>query len=121
MALSDVVRNAVAIADSLTLSLQPEVSHYLYSEATVTSYGAITWGSPYVRTAIVEAKRRLVRNAEGQDVLTAHKITFPRWVLIDPRDKFVLSDGTTGPLLAVEGMLDAGFSDGTRFLQEVYM
>jgi hypothetical protein len=121
MGLADIVRNGVAIADSLTADLQPEVDHYLYSEATLDSYDKVTWGSPHKRKCIVEAKRRLVRNAEGHDVLSSHKLTFPRAVSIDPRDKFVMPDGTTGPLIAVEGMMDAGFSNGTRFLNEVWL
>jgi hypothetical protein len=119
--LADIVRNAVAIADSLTTDLQPEVTLYLFSEATVDGYGSITWGAPHAHKAIVEAKRRLVRNAEGHDVLSNHKLTFPRWVELDPRDKLVLSDMTTGPILAIGGMIDAGFTDGTRFLQEVWL
>jgi hypothetical protein len=120
MGLADIVRSGVAIADSLTSDLQKDVTHYLYSEATVDSYGKVTWGSPHTRKAVVEPKRRLVRNAEGHDVLTNTKLTFPRPVLVNPRDRIVMYDGTEAPIVAVSGAVDDS-STGQGYIAEVYL
>lgn len=121
MGLADIVRSGVAIADSLTATLQVTVNHYVFSEASVDGYGKITWASPHGRKAIVEAKRRLVRTPDGHDVLSSHVVTLPRQVDVDPRDKITFADGTTGPILAVEGVQDAGYSNGKRYLTQVWL
>lgn len=121
MGLADIVRAGVAVADSVTATLQVTVTHYVFTEASVDAYGKITWGTGHGRKAIVENKRRLVRGPDGHDVLSSHVVTFPRQVDVDPRDKIVFPDGTTGPILNVEGVLDAGYTNGKRFLTQVWL
>lgn len=103
MGLADIVRSAVAVADSVTSSLQVSVSHYLHSEATVDDSGFITWGSPHSRLAIVEHKKKQVRDKEGREVTSSTQLTFPRPVSISVLDRFVLPDGTGGSPISTAG------------------
>jgi hypothetical protein len=107
MALSDIVRSGLAIADSLTGSLQAPVKHYKYSEATLDDTGKVIWGAPYIRMGIVEHARTQQRNKEDREVANDTQITFPRPFDIDPRDRFEMPDGNgDGPANRVAGLFD---------------
>ena len=105
---ASLVEKLVAVADTITGTLQAEVAHYAFADATLDAYEHLTWTDAafVVRTAIVESKQRLFRLADGTEVLAHTKLTFPRPETIDPRDKIVLPDGTTGPILEVVGVTD---------------
>ena len=103
---ASLVEKLVNVADKITATLQANVSHYAFSGATVDVYEKVTPGAPVVRACVVESTRRLFRLADGTEVLSRTKLTFPRPVAVDPRDKFVLPDGTTGPILDVVGVVD---------------
>jgi hypothetical protein len=105
---ADLVRDMVALADDITGTLQVEIQHYTWSAATVDSYGKTTWGTPVNRQCVVEKTSRLVRNDQGDLVQAIASITFPRPVTLDVRDKFVLPDGLTGPIIKVNGVVDPG-------------
>jgi hypothetical protein len=105
--LADIIRSGIATADSITSTLQADVLHYRYSEATVDDSGKITWGSPHQRKAVVEHARTHQRDKEGREVLSDTQLTFPRPFDVDPRDRFVLPDGTgDGPPNRVAGVVD---------------
>jgi len=114
MALSDTVRSAIAVANGVTSGLQVYVQHYLWLEDD--SYGKPIYSTPVSRLAIVEYNQQLVRSYSGQDVMQLAKVTVLQPIVangaegrkepVDPRDKFVLPDGSTHAILSVEGMTD---------------
>lgn len=103
------VELAVSIANGVTLNLglQSKVSHESFTNETGS--GARQFASPIVRDAIVTLKQQMVKNADGQLEMAQAKI-----VILDPtvrvklQDRFTLADGTTGPVLAVEGFVPKG-------------
>ncbi len=104
---ADLVRKMVGVADTLTATLQDTVTHYAWSGATVDSYNKVTaWGIGVTRNAIVEPTSRLIRRDDGSLVQAVYKITFPRPVAVDSRDRIVISNGTEGPILDVSGIVD---------------
>lgn len=119
MGLQDIVRGAVAVADSVTSTLQAPVKHYVRSEATVDDSGmVVTWGLPHVRLAIVEHARVQMRDKEGRDVVSNSQIFFPRPVEVDPLDRFELPDGTSGSPITRAGTI-VNPSTGRGYYKEV--
>ena len=116
MGLADLVRKGVAIANSNTSDLQDEVT--LEAWIGDDSHGKPQFATPIAIKAIVEKKQQLVRLSTGQEVQQQTKVTFLEPVTpngaaerrepIDPRDRIVLPDSSTGPILGVVGMLDSG-------------
>lgn len=103
MALNDLIRSGVAIADSLTISLQSTVQHESFLGQTI--YGA-TWSSAIPRTAIVELRSRLHQTRDGRLVDTRAMVLFPRDIAVDHRDKITLPDGSSGPIVDVVGVVN---------------
>lgn len=109
----------VALADDLTqqFGLQADVTY----TAAVAVDGAgkdITPGVPVVRKAIVNKIQKLVKNADGQLVLCQAYVGFLQPTPISVNDTIVLADGTTGPILSIQGFVDG--SNGP-ILTEVYL
>lgn len=114
MGFDDIVRNGVALADSLTSSLQANVMHSQFTGQD--GFGTSSFGAAVSRPAIVSQKQRLHVLSSGQTVMTKAKIMFLRPIPpngaadrtepIDTRDKIVLPDGTTGPIVDVVGLTD---------------
>lgn len=110
--LADLVRDLVSVANTLTTDLQVAVSHYAFSGATVDTYGKVTsWGSAVSRKAVVERVYRLVRTPEGDNREAAYKVTIPRPVAVDPRDRITLPGDVEGPILSVTGVVNPGTSE----------
>lgn len=116
---NDLVRDLVAVADTLTGSLQTNVTHYAWSEASVDASGKVAWGSGTSRAALVENVNTLVRNQQGELVTASTKVTFLRPVTIDVRDKIVLPDGKTGPIARISGMINP--STNAPYMVDVYL
>lgn len=86
-----------------------------------------------VRKALVERKQKLVRNmTTGQEEMSQHYIGiieeitpttpntgFVRTNPVDVNDVFVLPDGTTGPILVVDGFFDGG--TGVPFYSQIFL
>jgi len=129
MGLANIVRNAVATADTITKDLQATVTHYAWTGQNDTA--APTYGSGVSRKAIVEMKQRLVRKPNGDEIVARARVMFlalptangasGRREPIDPRDKIVLPDGTTGPILDVTGLVDAESTTGRSYFAEVWL
>lgn len=112
--LADVVRAGVAVAHQVTATLQVDVS--LARWTGQDSMGAVTYAAAADYPALVEYKVRLHTTASGKIVQTRAKVTFltvipphgavGRTEPIDSRDRIVLTDGTTGPIVDVEGLID---------------
>lgn len=131
MSLNQIIRDAVAVADSITKDLQGTVMHSAWIGQDgfgKPNYGARVSGLDITgafntadvavpRQAIIEQKQR-IRDVQGRNVLTFVHLTFvgpipingmgtERKEAVDPRDIFVLPDGTTGPVVDVSGVLDS--------------
>jgi len=114
MALDSLVRSAVSIANSVTSSLQANVSHFAWTG--FGTYGEPTFATAIVRPAIVDYKQRLRKTADGQEIMQQASVMFvgpitangstDRREPVDPRDKIVLPNSYTGPILNVEGVVD---------------
>lgn len=114
MGFSSSIRNGVALANKLTKDLQVVVSFYAWIGTDDT--GGPRYADPISVLAVVEDKHRTRRFSNGQEVVQKAVITIlvpmnsngasGRSEPIDPRDKFVLPNGTTGPILDVSGIVD---------------
>jgi hypothetical protein len=104
---ADLVVSLVAVADSVTGTLQSTVTHYAFSGATVDAYNKPTsWGTGVSRQAVVERSSKLIRLATGDTVIASYKVTFPRPVAVDPKDRITLPGSVEGPILSVEGVVN---------------
>lgn len=117
MALDDIIRSAVRLADSLTTSLQSSVTHSSY--LSQDAFGAATYSSPVTRTAIIELKSTLRQTSSNRIVLTTARITFLTPQLIDTRDIITLQNGSTGPIVDVVGVVDP--DSGKPYASEVWL
>jgi hypothetical protein len=110
----DIVREGVAIADETTASLQDDILHYAW--IADGDFSEPTYAPAILRKAIVEEKEYQRRLSNGQEITQRAAITIPRPIAangaanrrepVDPRDKFVLPSGFTGPILNVNGVTD---------------
>ncbi len=124
---ADIIRSGVAIADNLTQSLQPNVLH----EAFVgkDGEGGYSYATGVQRAALVERKTKMVRNAQGEEVVSTHVVTLLRPVAangspgrrepIDPRDKFTLPDGSKPKILSIQDFTDK--DTGSGYFYQVYL
>lgn len=129
MGLANIVRNAVKIADNVTKDLQVDVTHEAWTGRD--AYDVPEFDDAVTLKALVEPMHRQVRLSNGQDVIQRAKVTIigpvedngggtatdPRHEPIDPRDRITLPDGTTGPILSVNGLTDP--STNRPYLYEV--
>lgn len=118
MAFDDLVRNLVAVADTLTAPLQATVA---WSAFTGQDHG----GNPTYATAVnvqcvIEQKLEQRTLADGRIVSTRAKLTFPRSFNVDARDKLVLPDGSSSPIVDLQGVTDPDAA-GLPYAQEVYL
>jgi hypothetical protein len=129
MGYDTLIRNGVALAKSMTSSLQVTV--------TVNHWrGQDSYGRPTIVTqtyqALVERNARNIKMRDGQEVTAKSYILFLEPIAattpltgqtrenpIDERDQIILPDGQTGPILAVNGFMDGG--TGAPYYTEVYL
>ncbi len=120
MKLAKIIRNAVAIADKATTTdIQVPVQHYAWI-GNGTTYAEPLYDRVVERLAIVTMREKMIRTPDGKDVLQRAEILFPRPIEangaderhepIDIRDKLVLPNGYTGPVIKVEGLAN-NYSD----------
>jgi len=102
--LLDVLRAGIAFADSFTQQhrLQSTVVHQ--SASSGGGAGEVTLGTPVPRLALVEWKQEEIRDEGGEATKSRAIVTFldPN-VVVTMEDVITLADGTTGPILAIEG------------------
>jgi len=143
MSLNSIIRAGVAVANSVTADLQGTVTHAAWirqDEMGAAVYGrrvegldiygeADAIGVATPRQAVIELKQR-AREVQGRHILTFAHLTFvgpipvngmtdARKEAVDPRDVFVLPDGKTGPVVDVEGVVDA--ETGLMYAVEVWL
>jgi hypothetical protein len=94
----EVLLAGINIADALTAGVQMPISHYAWSSAD--GDGDESYGSAATIYGVVDQTRKQVSTPQGRVVAIVATLTFPRGgILIGPKDKMVLPDGTTGPLI----------------------
>lgn len=111
---SSLVRLAASLADSQTADMQDTVSFSAWIGSG--TYGEPIFAAPINIQAIVEEKQYTRRLPDGSEITQKATITIPRPIApngatdrrepIDPRDKFVLPSGFTGPIQFVNGTID---------------
>jgi len=117
MGLLDVLRNGIAIANALTKDLQDQVTHEAWIGQDFN--GKPVYEEAVSYQAIVEQKQRMIRGSDGREIMTTCYVGFlfpvpsngaeGRREPIDPRDRIVLSNGTTGPIVSLDGFMDRAF------------
>jgi len=115
--LDAIVRAGLKVAKTVTADLRDTVTHEAWS--SVDGFGKPTYASGVSRSAIVEHKQHLLRNSNGQETLSSHRLLFLEPVAIDPRDRLTLSDGTTASILSVNGVMDP--STDAPYYAEVFV
>lgn len=115
MSLLDVLRTGVAVANGVTRPLQPRIKYERC--VSVDGAGTKTYAGPRFLHAVEEWEAHPVKTSGG--VLTVARATL---LFLDipevktatagagftDKDKFTLSDGSTGPVLELSGFIDAG-------------
>ncbi len=126
MSLLHVVRSGIETANKVTKPLQATVSYSRYLGSD--EYGQVTYADPVPLKAIVDWKQKQLRTQGGVLSVSRAVVT-----LIDIKelnaatnnegvndeDRFVLPDGTTGPILDMAGFIDA--LTGLPMYTEVYL
>lgn len=112
------VDSAAKIADRITkkLGLQAAVTHYALDSSSGS--GKRVYQTAAALQAVVVKKQRLVKNADGQLVMSQAYIAFLSPVTLGLFDKLVLADGTTGLIINTEAFVTAA---GTTPILEVYL
>lgn len=87
-----------------------------YWESDGDLAGGGSYSEPVEFQAVVERKQEQVKDFDGQTVMSQHYLGFiealpphggdDRDEPIDPRDLITLSDGSTGPILKTDGLMD---------------
>lgn len=114
MGLDDVVRSAVATANSVIADLQDNITLAPWTGSD--SHGAPTHGTAVTFSAIVNRRVKPVRSVNGELVMSKAQIIILEPVAangatgrhepIDARDIPTLPDGDTGKILETEGLYD---------------
>lgn len=120
MGLSSILRNAVKTIDNVTKDAQDYVQHYAW--IGTAGDGEKIFAEPVLRKAIVNRNQRRavtqIAQTSIQEMQSRATITIVEEILpngaadrqepIDSRDKFILPDGTSGPILDISGTIDPG-------------
>lgn len=122
--LDKLVRKVVGVAHKTTKSLQEDVTH-------VTWTGQDGFGDPLppvnvTRLMLVEQKLEKHHMADGRTIEISAKLASLLPILpngaagriepVDPRDEFILADGSRGKAVAVEGL-----RKGTPYVSTIYL
>lgn len=104
----------IGLANTITESAQSTVLHYQWKRAGVT-FGEHVYDTPVSRPALVDYTAKRFFLPDGTEIIQKSTISFlepiaahgatGRTEPIDMRDKFVLPNGYTGPIVKVNGGL----------------
>jgi hypothetical protein len=115
MSLQSTIKQGIATARSVTLSLQNDVTITPWTGHDRT--GAPSYGTAASFKALVEWKQKVFRALDGTDLVGETKVTILQPITangaagrvepVDPRDKLTLGSGVVaGKILKVEGLVD---------------
>lgn len=101
-----------------------------YWESDGDGAGDSVYSAPVPFQAIVEKKQQIVKQRDGQEVRSTTYLAFieampphgtggDRKEPLDTRDIITLSDGSSGPILDTDGLMDQATS--APYLMEVYL
>lgn len=126
---AEILRSGVKIANGLTFGVQSTVSHSAYIGQD--GMGKRSYSTAVNRLCIWDSQRKEIKKLSGESIVIAATLTFigdvppyapssfrlpdgtPRREPIDPRDKIVLPDGSTGPIIDAPGaVVDPGTGRG---------
>lgn len=117
--LAEGIRAAFAAADDALPQESVTVLRFL---ADVDGFGtpSLDEDNPETHSAFVQRREGVLQTAEGQELRYRAVVTFLRPFTLNVRDKIVLSDGTTGPILTpTGGLVDP--STGNPYSRTVYL
>lgn len=116
---ADLITQGIALANSLTGTLQADISYSAWLGYATTGPNAGTgysYSSPVSIPAIIELGRKQRQDSNGQLLITVARVFLLRPLTpngatgrtepIDTRDVIVLPDGTTGPIVSVGGLVN---------------
>lgn len=117
--LADLVRDAVQTANDVVDDggALVDVTHRAYLGQD--EFGAPQYAAAVVRPALVEDYERVYRVADGKESMSQHKVTFLANVPVTTQDSLTLPDGTTAPILDINGLQDG--THGGRYLTIVVL
>ncbi len=118
MGLDAIIRNGVAIADKITKPLQGTVTRQVWSGQV---NGVDQYDTTLEERCLVDRKQRIIRTIDGQETACRALLTYVQPVLVGLHDRITLADGTTGPILDVNGLEDAGDDLHRAFVTEVFL
>ncbi len=114
MDLAAILTNGIAIADSVTKTVQGSITWEAFTGQD--GYGAESYASPVTIRGIIDYTRRRRHNADGVLVTVIASVTIlevvtpngastnpPRSEPIDVRDRITLPNGATGPIMQAPG------------------
>ena len=131
--LLDTLRGGVALARGILVANRITASVTWTPWRGQDGLGDDIPGTPRIVQAIVEKKKQVVKDPQGLEIATSAYIGIleplsPVGVVvpgqirnepIDERDVFTLPDGTTGPIVFINGFVDGG--TGRPMFHEVYL
>jgi len=119
MGLDTVLRKGVATLDKVTKSLQVQIQHYAWLGQD--TFGEGKFSPPFACMAIMEPMHKMVNFADGRNVFIVAKLIIlqivpsngadlspsdARMEPIDRRDKIILADGFSGPIVDIKSVTD---------------
>jgi len=128
MGLADVIRSGVAVINSVTSDLQVTVQHYAWTGNN--DDGESTYDTVVNLSAIVQYGKSITLVKEGRELIikgTSVTVVGPitdngasnRQEPVDPRDRLVLPDGTSGTIVDIKGVADP--STSAQYIYEVFL
>jgi hypothetical protein len=101
---------------ALAALLTDTISHATYTGQD--SYGTPTWATPVSHPARIEWRVRRMMTAQGEERISTVRVFLEGTVVVEPRDKLVLSDGTAPAIQRVTRLTD---ETGAWHHTEVYL
>lgn len=114
------IDDAVAVANDVTLALGLQALVTWEAFVQVDGYGKKTFAPAVQVRAVVEMKQRSVKTGSGElDMSQASVLFLDPSLVISTNDRITLSNGVTGPILTMEGVMSP--ATGQPALTQVYL
>jgi hypothetical protein len=126
VSLADTIAQGIGVLDDIIVAEEITAGITLEAWTGQNLDGDPTYAAAVPIEALVELRADLKKNDEGTEILSKTKLTITRPIAangaagrrepIDPLDKITLPDGTTGPVITTEGLVD-GTTDAPYMLE----
>lgn len=118
MSFLDTLRSGIALARTLTDSLQTTVTQEVSAGQDLR--GKQIYPTIVSQKAIVEMRQRAIKTSNGESVIARASILFlDPAVVVNYTDRLTLPNGYSGPILEIEGFMDPGTQK--PMLTQVYL